>query len=86
MNISEKFVVYCHSLYDKIHGNTIIDYYFGSITSAQLVDLIKIYKESHPFYRWKNINEYIMTKKNLNKENSVAFYMNALQHFTEIYN
>lgn len=86
MNISEKFVVYCHSLYDKIHGNTKINYYFGSITSEQLVDLIKIYKESHPFYRWKNINEYIMTKKNLNKENSVAFYMNALQHFTEIYN
>ena len=36
--------------------------------NQQSLDLIKIYKESHPFYRWKNINEYIMTKKNLNKD------------------
>lgn len=86
MSISERFIVYCHSLYDKIHGNTKIDYYFGSITSAQVIELINIYNESNTFYRWKNINEYISTKKNLNKENSVAFYMNALQHFTEIYN
>ena len=86
MSISERFIVYCHSLYDKIHGNTKIDYYFGSITSAQVIELINIYNESNTFYRWKNINEYISTKKNLNKANSVAFYMNALQHFTEIYN
>ena len=75
------FLVFCHNLYDKIHGKEKIDKIF-SIPQQNLSDINKIYYNTY-ISRLNNIENYISYNTKIKDNMAASFYVNALQHFYE---
>ena len=75
------FLVFCHSLYDRIHGKEKIDKIF-SISQQNLSDINRIYYTTY-ISRLTNIENYILYNTKIKDNMAASFYVNALQNFYE---
>jgi hypothetical protein len=75
----EDFLKFCHTLYDKLHGEKKVNEIFD-IPEEQLNDINKLYSKNI-FTRFVKINKYILKYTKIDDNRASSFYVNAFQHY-----
>tara|TARA_B100001063_G_scaffold233216_1_gene249195 strand:- start:1271 stop:1528 length:258 start_codon:yes stop_codon:yes gene_type:complete len=77
----EKFLQYCHTLYDDIHSEKKINDIFD-IEENHLTEIVKLYNDNF-IWREHKINLYLKQNTSVEFKAASLFYVNALQHYLQ---
>lgn len=77
----ECFLKFCHTLYDKLHGEKKVNEIFD-ISEEQINEINKLYCNNF-IWRENKIHNYIKMYTKIDDNKASSFYVNAFQHYLE---